>query len=91
MTTHMLVQIPVLALSGWALGTHLASRYPGSLAALRRLRWALLILSTGTFAVWMIPRLLDLAAQSGWVDLAKVASLALLGGLPLRLAWLHVA
>lgn len=89
MTMHMLVQIPCLVLSGCILGTHLASRYQWSMAALRRFRWALLTLSTGTFAVWMIPRLLDLAVQSGWIDLTKIASLVLLGGLPLRLAWLH--
>jgi hypothetical protein len=53
-------------------------------------RWALLILAAGTLAVWMIPRLLDLAVQSAGVDFAKVTSLALLGGLPLRIAWFHL-
>ena len=90
MTTHMLVQIPLLTLCGWLLGGHLAGRCRAQLAALSMLRWAFLILAAGTFAVWMIPRLLDLAVQSAGIDVAKAMSLALLGGLPLRISWLHL-
>jgi uncharacterized membrane protein YqaE (UPF0057 family) len=90
MTTHMLLQIPLLAACGWFLGEHLARRYPVALGTLSMFRWALLILAAGTLAVWMIPRLLDLAVQSAGVDFAKVTSLALLGGLPLRIAWFHL-
>lgn len=90
MTTHMLVQIPVLALCGWFAGDWLADRHPAVALALAPFRWALLVVAFATFAVWMIPRLLDVAVQSAGADLAKALSLTLLGGLPLRLAWLHL-
>lgn len=90
MTTHMLVQIPLLVLGGWLLGGHLATRYRARQAACAPLRWSLLLLAAATLSVWMIPRLLDMAVESAAADAAKVASLVLLGGLPLRLAWLHL-
>jgi hypothetical protein len=90
MTTHMLVQIPLLTTCGWHLGGRLAGRHPAALGALSRFRWALLVVAFATLAVWMIPRLLDLAVQSVQISLAKGLSLVLLGGLPLRLAWLHL-
>ncbi|HKX44401.1 MAG TPA: hypothetical protein VJO99_24805 [Burkholderiaceae bacterium] len=90
MTTHMLVQIPLLALCGWTLGTHVAARHRSWHLALAPFRWAALVVATTTFGAWMIPRLLDLAVESAGADLAKVLSLSLLGGLPLQMAWSHL-
>lgn len=87
MTTHMLIQIPLLVLCGWALGGHVEVRHRERLAALHDLRWALLVVATTTFGVWMIPRLLDLAVETWTVDLLKALTLVLAGGLPLRVAW----
>ncbi|MBX3604825.1 MAG: hypothetical protein KF788_06125 [Piscinibacter sp.] len=87
MTGHMLLQIPLLVVCGWVLGNRLLDLPSARLRALSPLRWALLVVAAATLGVWMIPRLLDLAVASAGVDLAKALTLALAGGLPLRLAW----
>lgn len=90
MTTHMLIQIPLLVLCGWALGGHVEDWHRKRLTALPAFRWALLVAAATTFGVWMIPRLLDLAVESAGVDVLKALSLSLAGGLPLRVAWSHL-
>lgn len=87
MTTQMLVQIPVLVLIGWMLGT----------AAPRRLRtifdpWNYLgitgtVLATISAAYWMLPRSLDASLSEPLMAIAKYLSIPLLIGLPLALAW----
>lgn len=86
MTRHMLVQFPLLALTGFLLARALPPRW---LVAMNR--WNGYGIS-GLFAValilaiLMIPRVLDLALVDGRVELAKW--LALLGcGAALRLSW----
>lgn len=90
MTRHMLVQLPLLTLGGWWVGGQVSALCGIRLAALRRYRWALLVVAAATMSVWMIPRLLDLAVASAAVDAVKVLTVVLAGGLPLRLAWLHL-
>lgn len=87
MLAHMLLQMPLLAAGGIALGRGLAHARPAWVQACRPYRWALLACAGFTMLVWMIPYLLDRAVEEAWVDVAKALSLALLGGLPLALAW----
>jgi len=87
MVGQMLVQIALLVVIGLDLGRRMLTQHPGLLRAVRPYRWGLLIVAIVTLAVWMIPRMLDLAVASGAVDLAKACSLTLLAGLPLSLAW----
>lgn len=63
--------------------------YPQLAAPLRPLRWSLLICSAFTLGIWMIPRLLDLAAGSFLADLVKATTLTFAGGLPLKLGWIN--
>jgi hypothetical protein len=87
MTLHMLVQISAFVLLGALLGRGWLRRMPAASVWARTYRWPLLLTATATLMAWMIPRLLDLAVQSAAIDAAKAASLVLLAGLPLALAW----
>jgi hypothetical protein len=79
---HMLVQYPLLAVSGFALGT--GRKIPTG--------WVgpLLVLSISTLLFWMLPRSLDGALQSWTLHLGKFATLPLLFGMPLALTWPHL-
>ncbi len=87
MSAHMLLHIPALVLIGWGAGARLDKCCPRMTAALRPFRWALLFGAISTLGIWMIPRLLDLAAESFFVDLVKAVTLTLTGGLSLNLGW----
>lgn len=87
MTTHMLVQIPLLAAIGIGAGKTLPAR-----ARKRLLGWsggAIPCVTAALFAsgYWMLPRALDAALASPPAEAAKFLSLPLLVGLPLALAW----
>lgn len=86
MALHMLVQISGFVLLG-ALLARRWLRVPAVASFAAVYRWPLLLTAVTTLAVWMIPRLLDLAVQSVWIDAAKAASLVVLGGAPFALAW----
>lgn len=87
MTLHMLVQLSALVLVGWWWGGQALRHRPGLAHRAMAYRAPLGLLAVGTFTVWMIPRLLDLASASLWVDGLKAVSLTLLGGLAWRLSW----
>ncbi len=87
MTLHMLVQMPLLALAGFvavgALPRHRRS-------ALHRFAGGSLPLALAAMlasSYWMLPRALDVALVDSWAEFAKFASLPLLVGAPLALAW----
>jgi cytochrome c oxidase assembly factor CtaG len=88
MQRHMLVQLPVL----FAIGMLLASSVVPSIAARGRRgtsvshvrEWnaqgiAGLVLAGGVVMTWMVPRALDAAVESVFVDALKMASLVLAG------------
>jgi hypothetical protein len=87
MVTHMLVQIPLLAISG-ALGV---TALPRSLKA-RVAQWNRGGVSGTLLAVlasswWMVPRALDWALASPAMEVAKFVTLPLLVGAPFALSW----
>lgn len=85
MTGHMLIQIPLLIMAGYWMGSVLKRRissidlYVGGIPGL--------ILIIFTLLFWMIPRSLDHALTSGWMEIAKYATLTLLVGVPLGVGW----
>lgn len=86
MTTHMLVQFPLLALCGAMLANALPARW-----RVRCDRWNAygvsgLLASALVLAVLMIPRVLDLALVDTRVEAAKWLAL-LLCGAALRISW----
>jgi hypothetical protein len=86
MTTHMLVQFPLLALCGAMLANALPARW-----RVRCDRWNAygvsgLLASALVLAVLMIPRVLDLALVDTRVEITKWLAL-LLCGAALRISW----
>lgn len=87
MTTHMLVQMPLLAAAGFIAVRGLPAAWRQRLR-----RWAggalpLVLLALFASSYWMLPRALDAALNEPTAELAKFASLPLLVGAPLALAW----
>lgn len=87
MTTHMLVQMPLLALAGFVAAGALPC---GWRSALHRFAGGPLPLALAAMlasSYWMLPRALDATLVDPWAESAKFASLPLLVGAPLALAW----
>lgn len=83
MWSHMLLQIPIVV---WA-GARMTQAFVGA----RFRRWNVtgapgLLLASATIACWMIPRLLDAAVESWWVDAGKFAMLLCAGAIA-RWSW----
>ncbi|MGH8846925.1 MAG: hypothetical protein ACREXQ_06770 [Polaromonas sp.] len=86
MTTHMLVQYPLLALAGFLLAAALPGRWLKRLSAWNAYGTSGLFAAAVMLAILMIPRVLDLALIDERIELAK--GLALLAcGAALRLSW----
>ncbi|MES2362779.1 MAG: hypothetical protein V4646_13425 [Pseudomonadota bacterium] len=86
MSTHMLLQYPLIALAGFLLAAALPSRWPPRLNAWNAHGISGLFASALILALLMIPRVLDLALVDGRTELAKWLSL-LFCGAALRLSW----
>lgn len=81
--THVLGQLPMLALAGAVLAPAVAL----GRGDWNRGGWACLLVAGCGIAFWMLPRNIDAAlSQPPW-EAAKFVSLPLLVGLPLRLGW----
>ncbi|MCG3144714.1 MAG: hypothetical protein HONDAALG_02167 [Gammaproteobacteria bacterium] len=87
MTAQMLVQIPLLAVAGVLLSRSLPGRLIAAIEPWNRHGLSTLVLAMFASAFWMLPRALDAAATETLVAAAKYASLPLLVGLPLAIAW----
>ncbi len=79
---HVLVQIPLLLLSGG----FAASRMTIS----KNTAYAFLIIGLITLIYWMLPRSIDAALSSPWNNAGKFVSLPLLAGAPLVLSWKYL-
>lgn len=87
MTLHMLMQMPLLVLAGFAAAD---ASPPHWRSALHRFAGGSLPLALAAMlasSYWMLPRALDAALIDPWAETAKFASLPLLVGAPLALAW----
>lgn len=84
LASHMLVQLPLLALSGWLIGV--ATLGPVGLKFSRFNRRGLsgIVLFACLALIWMIPRLLEMSLVDPTIALSKFVTLALAG---LALAW----
>lgn len=81
--THVLVQLPMLALAG----ALLAPLLPLGRGEWNRGGWACLILAISGIAFWMLPRHIDAALSRPLWEAGKFLSLPLVVGLPLALGW----
>ncbi|AAV97316.1 membrane protein, putative (plasmid) [Ruegeria pomeroyi DSS-3] len=75
---HVLIQMPLLVLAGALLAWNLKARRDWALP--------LFILALSVFLFWMLPRSVDWALTRAG-EVAKLVSLPLLLGVPLRLSW----
>jgi len=86
MLTHVGVQLVLLGVAGWLIGSatarpaaRLAAKYPAGLA--------LLLLAGFTLLFWLLPRYLDSALMSGRWAAAKFTTIPLLIGVPIAWGW----
>ncbi len=84
---HMLMQVPMLTLSGVLLGSLITRRSSSKMASEQLEGVAAVLLAAFCLTFWMLPRWLDAAVTNPSVDAAKVGSLVLLAGLPLGWGW----
>lgn len=87
MVGHMLVQIPLLALVGGLVARRAAAGRGTVLGGFNAGGIAGVLVAAFTAAVWMLPRMLDAAVRSPWVEAAKFITVPLLIGVPLALSW----
>lgn len=87
MSTHMLLQIPLLAAAGVLLARLLPARRQDALLAACGGALPCVVLALFASSYWMLPRALDAALGDPLTEAAKFISLPLLVGLPLALAW----
>ena len=85
MATHMLLQIPLLALAGWMLAGWLRADLDAHLNRVDQSGIALALVALFASSYWMLPRALDAALNDPWVELSKFVTLPLLAGAPARL------
>lgn len=87
LTGHMVVQLPLLVIVGWWLGTAMGPLSQQGLNSLNRHGVTGLLLAAFTLAFWLLPRSLDAALQEPAWETAKFLSLPLLAGAPLSRSW----
>ncbi len=87
MTAQMLIQMPLLVLSGWLICRGLPSGATERLASWNAGGIPGLILVSMTSLVWMLPRMLDASVLDTRFAFAKYTSIPFLIGLPLALSW----
>ncbi len=87
MSAHMLVQMPLLALAGFAAAAGLPADRRTTLYRFAGGALPLALAAMLASSYWMLPRALDAALVDPWAETAKFVSLPLLVGAPLALAW----
>ena len=87
MSTHMLLQMPLLAALGFMACRQLPATRQKTLLSVLGGPAACVLIATFSSSYWMLPRTLDAALSEPAMEAAKFLTLPLLVGLPLALAW----
>lgn len=87
MQLQMLIDVPLLVAAGWLLRGALPRRARDALGAWNANGVTGALLASFVLALWMLPRAMDAATTEPLARAAQLASLPLLAGLPLGLAW----
>jgi hypothetical protein len=90
MAAHMLVQIPLLALTGVLFASAIGARMRRSLEPYNEHGMPGMLVVLFASSYWMLPRALDAALDSAAMEIIKFLSVPLLVGLPLALSWPRV-
>lgn len=86
MVTHMLIQIPALAIIGWMTGKMLPENWKNRLAPWNRWGITGMTLAVIIMTYWMLPRALDAAVSEWEIELAKFITVPLMG-IALAVSW----
>lgn len=89
--THMIIQLPLLALVGMSFVDAIPARWLKQLEHTGLTGGAGLLVAIFTALFWMIPRSLDAAIDSTGYEITKFISVPFLLGVPLRLSWYGVS
>ncbi len=87
MTSHVMVQLPLLALAGYLIAHPFRERWSKALRVLNRGGAPGVLIASFALAFWMIPKWLDYSLAYESVAWLKYLSLAFLVGFPLSLSW----
>lgn len=87
MITHMLVQMPLLVLSGWLIARFFQIRFPSFFEKFNRNGVPGITMFIIITMYWMIPRTMDEALLFHSVEIFKFISLPFLAGVLLRDSW----
>lgn len=87
MSSHMLVQMPLLVIIGIIACRLLPMQWQNSIVIGLGGAWPSVIVAMFVSSYWMLPRALDAALTDPLAEVAKFLSLPLLVGFPLALAW----
>jgi len=87
--THILVQLPLLICFGYLLVEENSQKIGEWYidGKWNRGGYASLLIAIFTIAFWMLPRSIDGAISSGYMELLKFLTVPLLIGVPLKLGW----
>src|SRR6185503_15917501 len=87
MITHMLVQIPLLAIAGVLISSGIPESWRTRLAAWNRGGISGALVAVIVSSWWMVPRALDSVLASSGAEVWKFVSLPLLVGIPAAISW----
>jgi hypothetical protein len=87
MATHMLLQIPLLAVAGALVGAGLPLRWKARVDAWNRNGVSGMTMALIASTWWMVPRALDWTLVSPLMETTKFLSLPLFVGAPVALSW----
>src|SRR5690625_2494650 len=90
MILHMLVQIPLLIVSGWLIGNYVIARYARFFIKWNKNGVPGIILFVIITTYWMIPRVMDETLTLPLIEVFKFVSLPFLAGIPLRDSWIKL-
>ena len=87
MTSHMLIQYPLLGLAGTLIALSCTKTCENLCAYLNRGGIPGVLVAGFTLVFWMIPRWVDLSLSDDFVALLKYLSITFLVGFPLAMSW----
>jgi len=90
MITHMLVQIPLLIISGCLMGQFFLNKFPKFFSRWNKNGIAGMLLFVIITTYWMLPRIMDETLMIPSIEVFKFISLPFLAGVALRDSWQKV-
>ena len=87
MVGHVLIQLPLLVVCGWLVTPSLPSRLESAIEKDNEYGIPGILIVIFTVLFWMLPRSLDAALASPFMEFTKFVTLPTLIGIPLALSW----